>query len=105
MEKTLPNMLKTLEKVIQPNFTAHGFVYGPKVTQLASYIELLSSLISYFQLTWVDIGVYLLLDNLSEYFEFKISADNFPCLAKLHTSVANLPNIKKWIETRPKTVY
>ena len=53
----------------------------------------------------MDIGVYLLLDNLSEYFEFKVSADNFPCLTKLHTSVANLPNIKKWIETRPKTVY
>ena len=29
--KTVPNMLKTLENVIQPNFTAHGFVYGSKV--------------------------------------------------------------------------
>ena len=57
------------------------------------------------QVTWVDIGIYLLLDNLSEYFEFKISADEYPCLVKLHTSVAHLPNIKKWIETRPKTVY
>lgn len=100
--KTLPNMLKTLENVIQSNFTAHGFVYGSKVNYVATLIVMY---VSVFQVTWADIGIYLLLDNLSEYFEFKISADDFPCLAKLHTAVANLPNIKKWIETRPKTVY
>ena len=103
-------MLKTLENVIHPNFTAHGFVYGSKVNYTDCTIVIYCDIYTYvfcsvFQVTWADIGIYLLLDNLSEYFEFKISADDFPCLAKLHASVSDLPNIKKWIETRPKTVY
>jgi len=95
-------MLKTLEDYIQPNFTKHGVVYGTKVSM---HNWILWSLFFKLQLTWADIGIYLFIDNLAEYFEFKISANQFPCLNKLHTSVAEQPNIKKWLETRPKSVF
>ena len=52
-------------------------------------------------LSWVDIQGYVLLDNLKNLFGINLS--DYPELQKLYDEVAGQPNIKKWIETRPKT--
>ena len=55
-----------------------------------------------FQLTWADIGVSMVLTGLKE----KMGDDllkPFSHLVTLRDHVYNLPNIKNWVETRPKT--
>merc|ERR1712215_438485 len=54
------------------------------------------------QLTWADIAVY----HSLEMFKGRLREPNLqecPNLQKLVETVKNLPNIKKWEETRPKT--
>jgi hypothetical protein len=53
-------------------------------------------------LTWADIAVAHLLSGLKERIGENI-LDGTKHLAALTDGVINLPNIKKWIETRPKT--
>ena len=55
-----------------------------------------------FQLTWADIAVAQLLSGLKDRIGANI-LDSTPRLATLVDTTMNLPNIKKWIETRPKT--
>ena len=47
--------------------------------------------------------VYLLVEDVENY--FGLTVDNYPGLKKLHEEVASLPNIKKWVEERPKSDY
>jgi hypothetical protein len=54
------------------------------------------------QLTWADIGAAMVLTNLKETFEPEILAP-FKHLDDLNEMVNDLPNIKKYIEARPKT--
>jgi glutathione S-transferase len=53
-------------------------------------------------LTWADIEVAQLLSGLKDRIGPNI-LDSTPHLASLVDDVINLPNIKGWIETRPKT--
>ena len=56
---------------------------------------------SLLELSWVDIQAYQLLDNLKNY--FGINLTDYPELQRLYNEVATQPNIKRWLETRPKT--
>jgi len=49
-------------------------------------------------LTWADTHTYMYLDGLD-----KAVLDKFPKLAALKEMVGNVPNIKAWVESRPKT--
>ena len=49
-------------------------------------------------LTWADIHVYMYLDSLD-----KAVLEKFPLQAALKEMVGNIPNIKAWVESRPKT--
>jgi len=49
----------------------------------------------------VDIQGYYVLDTIAT--RFGINLADYPVLQKLHDDVAAEPNIKKWLETRPKT--
>jgi len=49
----------------------------------------------------VDIQGYYILDIIITFFGVNLS--DYPELQKLHDDVAAQPNIKKWLETRPKT--
>merc|ERR1711902_319631 len=49
-------------------------------------------------LTWADIHVYMYLDGLD-----KDVLEKFPLQAALKEMVGNIPNIKAWVESRPKT--
>jgi hypothetical protein len=53
-------------------------------------------------LTWADIGVAMVVTGLKE----KVGDEAltaFPHLSALRDHVYGLPNIKHWVETRPKT--
>ena len=49
----------------------------------------------------MDIQGYYLLDGLAA--KFGVNLADYPVLQKFHDDVAAVPNIKKWVETRPKT--
>jgi len=49
----------------------------------------------------MDIQGYYLLDTAAS--NFGINLADYPELQKLHDEVAAQPNIKKWLEARPKT--
>merc|ERR1712059_31879 len=53
-------------------------------------------------LSWADIVVYNFVTNLKARVG-DLALDSFPSLAGLVTMVGDLPNIKKWEETRPNT--
>ena len=46
---------------------------------------------------------YLLVEDVKNY--FGLTVDSHPGLKKLHEEVATQPNIKKWVEERPKSDY
>merc|ERR1711972_1220129 len=49
-------------------------------------------------LTWADTHVYMYVDGLD-----KDVLEKFPLQAALKEMVGNIPNIKAWVESRPKT--
>ena len=49
----------------------------------------------------MDIQAYFLFDIISK--DFGVNLTDYPELQKLVDGVASEPNIKKWIESRPKT--
>ena len=52
------------------------------------------------QLTWADLQLFNILEFLKAL--LPEPAENFPLLKNLETRVGDLPNIKRWIEERPK---
>ena len=52
-------------------------------------------------LSWADIHCYYILDMLSQH--FGINMADYPELKKVYDGVVAEPNIKKWLEERPKT--
>jgi len=52
-------------------------------------------------LSWADIQCYFLLENVSQL--GIINMADFPELKKVYDGVVAEPNIKKWLEERPKT--
>ncbi|XP_065898846.1 hematopoietic prostaglandin D synthase-like [Dysidea avara] len=77
-EKTVPQMFGVLQKHVK-----NGHFIGSE------------------KLSWVDIQGYYLLDGLAA--KFGVNLADYPVLQKFHDDVAAVPNIKKWVETRPKT--
>lgn len=55
------------------------------------------------QVTYADLAIAVLLQTLTA--NKSDLLDNFPTLAKLKTSVEQLPAIDKWIKGRPETHY
>ena len=49
--------------------------------------------------TWADLHTFMYISDLPD----KSVLKRFPKLANLVERVANIPNIKKWVETRPET--
>merc|ERR1711875_123212 len=56
------------------------------------------------QLTWADIAVYSSIDMMKN-FVGEPDLSDCPNMKKLLKTVKNLPNIKKWEETRPDTPF
>ena len=56
----------------------------------------------YFQLTWADIVTANMLDFLGNLLTLDMEKD-FPTLLAFKAKIFELPNIKKWIESRPVT--
>ncbi|XP_065898847.1 glutathione S-transferase-like [Dysidea avara] len=77
-EKTVPQMFGVLQKHVK-----NGHFIGSE------------------KLSWVDIQGYYLLDKIAN--NLGVNLADYPVLQKFHDDVAALPNIKKWLESRPKT--
>ena len=54
-------------------------------------------------MTYADFAVYVLLEPAVS--DTPTLLDRFPTLAKLKTSVEQLPNIAKWLKERPESPY
>ena len=52
------------------------------------------------QLTWADLQLFNILDALKVLIPAPV--EDLPLLKDLEARVADIPNVKKWIETRPK---
>ena len=79
-EQTIPAALANIEKFAAGN--SDGWLVGPKVT-------------------YGDLSVYLILDQLSG--AVPTVLDKYPALSQLKKKVESLPNIAKWLQTRPQT--
>jgi len=77
--ESIPQYLGTMEKKIQGN--PSGWLFGTKVT-------------------YIDLYLYLTVDYMKWFNENAL--DGYPGVEKLVNSVANLPNIARWIESRPE---
>nr|XP_058952799.1 glutathione S-transferase 1-like [Pocillopora verrucosa] len=84
-EETLANRLPKYENILKANNEGRGFFVGDK-------------------LTYADI-IFFDLMNLLEKGEPTApkALEKFPLLAAHHKRVLDVPEIKKWVETRPKT--
>jgi hypothetical protein len=56
----------------------------------------------FLQITWADLAYYSFFSPMTERFGDSV-IENSPHLKKLVEHVANIPQIKKYVETRPKT--
>jgi glutathione S-transferase len=56
-------------------------------------------------LTWADIYLAHVLNNAEIVNDIKLLSDDYPALKKLSETVFSVPQIKAWIEKRPKTRY
>ena len=82
-EVVFPKFMVIFEKLINANGTPEGWVYGSKAT-------------------YADFTLY----NIFEWVKDVPNLfDKYPGIKKLRKSVAELPNVAKWISTRPKTDY
>ena len=55
------------------------------------------------QLTWADLAFFGFLSMLADKFSFKLKDATH--LNQLVVRVGEIPNIKKWVEERPKTIF
>ncbi|EDV21294.1 uncharacterized protein TRIADDRAFT_38221 [Trichoplax adhaerens] len=53
-------------------------------------------------LTYADIAFYRFANVVKDFFNFEEAAKKFPKLTALYQRIANLPNIRKWEESKPK---
>jgi glutathione S-transferase len=56
-------------------------------------------------LTWADIYLAYVVNNAEIVHDIKLLTDDYPALKKLSEKVFSVPQIKAWIEKRPKTRY
>ncbi|XP_022903523.2 uncharacterized protein [Onthophagus taurus] len=78
MEETLPYYLERLDKIAKEN---NGYMVAKK-------------------LTWADIALKAILENI-EVLAGKTPYEKYENLITVKNNVDSIPNIKKWIETRP----
>ena len=83
-EEHIPKNLGALEKRAAGNNSASGWIWGAKVT-------------------YAELHAYHILSYVKMFFPNVL--DKYPVLARMYTSVENLPNIAKWLEERPKTEF
>ena len=83
-EEHIPKILGALEKRAAGNNSTNGWIWGAKVT-------------------YAELHAYHILGYVKMFSPNVL--DKYPVLAKMYTSVENLPNIAKWLEERPKTDY
>jgi len=106
-EKTIPLMFPVLQKHVKDGHVIGSDGVSCFVTMLLCmcmctvFIKSCVVIISLKKLSWVDIQGYFLLDMIST--NFGVNLTDYPELKKLVDGVASQPNIKNWIETRPKT--
>ena len=59
-------------------------------------------------LTWADLAVFHVLDSMEDRLNEQdehLNMEAFPRMKELEVMVRGLPNIKKWLGTRPKTPF
>ena len=89
-EVVFPKFMGIFEKLINANGTPEGWVYGSKVT--------------YADFTLYNIFDWVIFDWVKDVPNL-FDIVKYPGLQKMRKSVAELPNVAKWIATRPKTDY
>nr|XP_022903512.1 glutathione S-transferase-like [Onthophagus taurus]XP_022903513.1 glutathione S-transferase-like [Onthophagus taurus] len=82
IEETLPYYLEKLDKIAKEN---NGYMVAKK-------------------LTWADFALKVILENI-EVFAGKAPYEKFDNLIAVKNNVESIPNVKKWIETRPVTEF
>ena len=70
----------------------------------STYIHSLS-LSNHYKVTYADLALALLVGGMTSRAELGATVDKFPKIRALQQAVENLPNIKAWDETRPKTEF
>lgn len=55
------------------------------------------------QVTWADLAYYSILVPMAEMHGEELILDSTPHVKKLCDQVGDIPQIKKWVESRPKT--
>lgn len=87
IENFIPKYLNLMETIIKgnPNPGCCGWLFGPK-------------------LTYVDLNLYLIVDFMKIFKEENL-LEEYPGVKKLTDAVGALPNIAKWIQTRPKRTF
>lgn len=83
IDKQISDALGNFERMAATNGHAEGWIYGEKVT-------------------YADFAVYNLMDHAAGR-GVDLSGDRYPTLLRLRASVAALPNIAKWLSTRPES--
>ena len=75
---------------------------------------MMQNFFSFFQMTWADLAVFNLLDNVMNMDNFKDIPGSemreevrkeYTDLRDLHHRVKAVPEVAKWIEERPKTPF
>jgi len=57
------------------------------------------------QLTWADLAYYSFLVPMGEHFGENLIMGSYPHVKKLCDRIGNIPQIKKYVESRPKTPF
>ena len=104
--KVFAALIKQLEKNGGNHFAGNEVQWNAMHRNISTYLILLAFGINEleiaFQLTWADIIAANMFDSMSQWLGMDL-ADKYPVLNDFKNKIYDLPNIKKWIETRPVT--
>ncbi|XP_070543871.1 hematopoietic prostaglandin D synthase-like [Ptychodera flava] len=84
LKETIPTYFSALEKLLISNNGGDGFFVGDKIT-------------------WADLAFLAHSDYHADQMKAAGTLEAFPKLKALRERLLEQPNIKKWVETRPKT--
>lgn len=83
-EGVMKTSLTALENYLKEHMSASGYIVGN-------------------DLTWADLAIYSGIELLQAYLGKDDLLSTYPTLTAHRTAIGNLPRIKKYLETRPKT--